>query len=1254
MAAELIGTAYVRIKAITSGLASDISDGLDRGVRDAQADTDRAGQRLGRDLGDGTSEGFGDTFGDGIADEVTDALDAPEIHRGAERAGGSYSRDVGKGFGRENRRRNPFASLLDSLERIGDAIPTGGAKLWGTLFSPQIVQSLAPALSSTITGLTAGLGFLTEAAAGAGVAMIGGLTVAIPGFGVLLAALKADTEELENFKKAASDLVAPWKQVAAATQRTLLPGLEGALDALQQLVPLFTEFGTQIGQIGGDVAFFGAHILTSERNLGALADILGSSEGAWREMGDAALAVIDGILPFLAAAAPLGEQMAGSFRRMAERFRDVSVAGRESGTLAVTFQTWYDRLRQVVDIVGNLAGALWDVLTIGADNAQNIFDRIQEVTQGWLDFTNSVEGQNAIQGWYDRSKPLLSEIWGLLGDISEVFIKPLVFSDDESVSSMTTFIRTLREDWLPVLGELSRSLSGNGLGEALGRLADSFIGLLDALAGSGTLSSTVETLAGAMDLMASALANPIFQTITPYLFTLLGVLKGLSILAGPLRLLVPVISGLGSALAFLAGGSAIAVLATVLGALALSVGAVYLAFQNWDTIVGWLEEGYEWFSKLSGPVKILAGAFGGLVILTNPIGLFATAVLGITAALKNLSEIGTFFSGVGANIAEFFTGLKDAVLGLPETLGGVVDSIGSFFSGLPERLSELASSIPETLSDVLVDGMKALPGAILDGLGGLGEIGSNILGLIADGLQAGLPRLAEFFTSLPGRILRFIGNVAGTIVPIGVEIIGNLVQGLVQALPRVAAFFISLPFRILTILRRGIQEMIELGVEMMVGLIVGLARALPRIITWFQELPGRIIGFISDASLWLQDTGRLILQGLLSGLASSLTTIGSWFANLPGYLMTMMSGAATWLVETGGMLIDGLLAGIQMVWTEVNTFFAGAPAAVLAALGDFFGAIWAGLSAGAGAFLSNVDNWVGEVVIFFAGLPGRAISAVGDLGGAIWGAVSGGFATALSNIGTWVSDAWGKLSDFASQAPGKVASFATGLAAKIGEGTSAAFSKINEWVSDAWGRLTAWASEAPNKVASFATSLPARIAEGTVAALRTITTWVTDALGKIASFASQVPGKLAGIAGDLAGAMYNALKNAWNSAARRLSVTVDLPGPFGSLTLGVPTFAQGGIIGGTQWGTMLIAGEGGRSEAIVPMERPSRALAVLQEAGLDRLVLEAYLGGIVRQGGAATAGDVTMLRIDNAVIAQPVDADMLAQKTASAYRRLAG
>jgi hypothetical protein len=136
--------------------------------------------------------------------------------------------------------------------------------------------------------------------------------------------------------------------------------------------------------------------------------------------------------------------------------------------------------------------------------------------------------------------------------------------------------------------------------------------------------------------------------------------------------------------------------------------------------------------------------------------------------------------------------------------------------------------------------------------------------------------------------------------------------------------------------------------------------------------------------------------------------------------------------------------------------------------------------------------------------------------------------------------------------------------------------------------------------------------------------------------------------------MYNALKNAWNSAARRLSVTVDLPGPFGSLTLGVPTFAQGGIIGGTQWGTMLIAGEGGRSEAIVPMERPSRALAVLQEAGLDRLVLEAYLGGIVRQGGAATAGDVTMLRIDNAVIAQPVDADMLAQKTASAYRRLAG
>ena len=117
MAAELVGTAYVRIKAITAGLASDIKDGVDKGVADA--DIDKAGKTLGSDLGDTTSEAFGKTLGDGgIADGRTDAFDAPEVHKASEEGGHGVAKDVSKGVDDETKRRNPFKILGDRLAAL--------------------------------------------------------------------------------------------------------------------------------------------------------------------------------------------------------------------------------------------------------------------------------------------------------------------------------------------------------------------------------------------------------------------------------------------------------------------------------------------------------------------------------------------------------------------------------------------------------------------------------------------------------------------------------------------------------------------------------------------------------------------------------------------------------------------------------------------------------------------------------------------------------------------------------------------------------------------------------------------------------------------------------------------------------------------------------------------------------------------------------------------------------------------------------
>ena len=403
--AELIGTAYVRIRAITAGLGKDISDGIDKGVKDAGPDIDKSGQEVGDRMGEGAGKGFGDRFGD----DVSDGLDSPEIKKAAEKSGGDTSKSYRKGVEDENKRKNPFASFAQSLSKLGSSLKMPRIA-WGALFSPQILGGIASAIGAALAGVTSALGFLVTAAAGAGVALGGIAAAAIPGLGVLVAALKANTEEMAAFKKEAADLAEPWIDVARATQRTLLPGLLDAMSTMTHLIPLFAEFGEVIGQIGGDFARMAAATLVSERNMNALGRILEDSTGFFTEMQAAGLAVVDTILPLFAEMTPLATQFAASLRGMAERFRDFVVAGFESGTLGDTFQTWYDRLAQVGRILADLAVGLWNVFSVGADASTNLFDSIEKTAQAFRDWTSSIEGKNRLAQWFEDAKPLMHEV----------------------------------------------------------------------------------------------------------------------------------------------------------------------------------------------------------------------------------------------------------------------------------------------------------------------------------------------------------------------------------------------------------------------------------------------------------------------------------------------------------------------------------------------------------------------------------------------------------------------------------------------------------------------------------------------------------------------------------------------------------------------------------------------------------------------------------------------------------------------------
>jgi hypothetical protein len=1316
MAAELIGTAYVRIKAITTGLAKDISDGVDKGVKDAGPDIDKSGEGI----GEGLSKGAGKKFKGEFPGDVTEALGDKEIDKSSEDAGGRISQNIRKGHEDENKKRNPFSSLLDSLRKIGkdtrSELPsfldspeldskseeTGSRisrgirkghdkendkrnpfmslldKMDGALkplqgivkkgllaaLSPDIISGAAAALAAGLAGAVAAVGALLEAGLGAGVALGGVFSAAIPGAAVLMAALKADTKELQAFKKAAADLLKPWKEVAVATQKTLLPGLLDALDVIQDLVPLFAEFGGVIGGIGADFARMAGQILVSDRSISDLSVILEASTGFFENMRDTGLNLFQTITPLMAALAPIAVQLSESLEKMAIKFREFILAKSDSGELTTTFQGWYDKLVVLAGIVADLGVGLFNIFTIGAEWGGDMFKSLSDVTSKFREWTSSAEGKTKIEEFFDRVRPLAHEIWGLLTDIAKIVVAPVI--DASGTEGATEFVKSIREDWLPTFRDLATALAGKGIGDALKNLADSLIGLIEAAGGTGTLSSTIGTLALAIDGLATILSNPIVQAIAPVLVTIAGGIAALSFILTPVKVIVSALGSLGTALTGLAGfvgfesfgammgalGTALLPVLPVILAVVAAVAAFIAVWHFWPEISGFIAEAWDWFTKLSTPLKILIGVLGGFIILTNPILLGAAAIIALVAAFKNFDKVKEWVMGAWEGIKDFFTNLPQMLSELPGRIMEFIGNIGTWFQELPAKIGEGLSGLGSALKEGLLNGLRELPTLILDALGGLADIGGKIVGFLARGIQEHIGDVVQFFVELPFKILEVLGTIASVMFDVGISILKFLIEGLVNYGPKVLTFFLKLPFEIMTLLRKGLTELVKLGFEMVVALVEGIVKAAPRVLKWFQDLPGNILEFLINAAQWLLAVGGQIIDGLWQGIQTNWDKVISFFTGLPAKLGAFFVSAASWLLDAGGKLISGLWQGAQEVWASFNEFLMGLPTLAVEAVGDFFTTIWNGILSGSEAFLSNVGTWVTNVVQFFIDLPGKALEAIGDLGMTIWNAVTGGFSTALTNVGNWVTDVWNKLVEFASGVPGKVAEIVTSLPGKIAEATAAALEKITTWVTDGLAEVGKFVTGIPGALLDLASKVGDEIKNGLDAGIDKIKTWVTDALNEVGKFVTGLPGKMTSLAGDLSSAVLGALKKAWNSAVDSLSFTWEIPippHPKISFSGSFLKFAQGGIIPGSALGWPVIVGEGGREEAIVPMTRPARALAVMQQAGLDKLVLRSYLGGAVTQ--TTNTGDVTMLRIDKASINAPVDADMIVQKIGLAYRR---
>lgn len=567
----------------------------------------------------------------------------------------------------------------------------------------------------------------------------------------------------------------------------------------------------------------------------------------------------------------------------------------------------------------------------------------------------------------------------------------------------------------------------------------------------------------------------------------------------------------------------------------------------------------------------------GLVQIVPVLGQFLVAIA------TGLQPVLTAIQPVLAQVVAAFVALIPALLPILTSLLPLVPvsvQLSLAFTQLALALAPLVTSILTSLASLLVQlapGIAALVPLVasliqvfIGMVGGVTQVITVVVGFVARligkfaelrgqgiAIVSGLvSAMIGFFATLPGRI----GALLSTLIGIAK---GNL--------DKVVSFFASLPGRIVGAIASLRSSLSSAAKSAMDGLIGGLEGALGRVKKVAGDIAGAITGPVAkflqihSPSKVMHKLGVNAVQGIINGIREKIPAVAAAMTNLAAALPKQVEPAVNKLNTALNALGKNLPSSIK---TRLNQAVAAARVGI-ATIGRSQDALNAKLKTAqdkltallqaqqqlaqsvASSILQTGNIAQNQGVASFAGIVNQLKSAVSQakqFGSVITGLVNAGLnKTSLQQIID------------AGPTAGTAAGKAVLAAGKAG------VAQINALQAQLQAAATKAATTASNAI--FGQGV--QIARGIVAGLQ--------------RQKSQLDAQMLRLADVLVARVLRVLRQ------------VKLKG---TGTLDIPGFKHGGII---SQDSLIRAGEGGRREAIVPLESPRDRDRVMRQSGLDQL-----------------------------------------------------
>lgn len=178
--------------------------------------------------------------------------------------------------------------------------------------------------------------------------------------------------------------------------------------------------------------------------------IAGPLTQALSTLGQALGPLLSTVLQFLTAAAPFAVILADQFLLWAQNLEKAFGENVASGKFQSFMELAITALDSVLGLIGAVGDALGTVFLAGAPAGIELLDRITGMVDAFNDWANTVEGQTALQEWFDSGLKIMDALFDLIGDLG-LALADLV--TPEVIDDLVEFLGGVG-DILPVLGDI--------------------------------------------------------------------------------------------------------------------------------------------------------------------------------------------------------------------------------------------------------------------------------------------------------------------------------------------------------------------------------------------------------------------------------------------------------------------------------------------------------------------------------------------------------------------------------------------------------------------------------------------------------------------------------------------------------------------------------------------------------------------------------------------------------------------------------